>query len=64
MWGSRQLIRILNTLGCTTSADTRDRFVTNQAELQWERNMWDDLLNETFTVVFLYDAKLLCSILW
>ena len=30
--GSRQLIHILNRLGVTTSADTHDQFVTQEAE--------------------------------
>ena len=32
--GSRELLRILNRLGCTSSPDTHDRFVTYHAEAQ------------------------------
>jgi len=30
--GSRHLLKILNRLGCTSSSDTHDRFVTQYAE--------------------------------
>ena len=40
--GSRQLLRILNRLGCTSSPDTHDRFVTHHAEAQRIRSIWDE----------------------
>ena len=37
--GSRQLLRILNRLGCTRSPDTHDRFVTQHAAHQQTNNL-------------------------
>ena len=55
--GSRQLIRILNRLGCTSSVDTHDRLVTQHAETQRRCSEWDKLQNNVFTVA----AAELCS---
>jgi hypothetical protein len=48
--GSRQLLRILNRLGCTSSADTYDRFVTYHAEQQRHVGVWSDLNPSAFTI--------------
>jgi len=52
--GCRQLLRILNRLGCTSSADTHDRFVTNQAESQQHHK-------DIFTVVSVDNFDMLQS---
>lgn len=49
--GSRVLLRILSHLGCTSSPDTYDRFVTSQALVQRERSIWNALSKHTFTVI-------------
>ena len=41
--GSRQLIKVLNRLGCVSSADTYDRFVTFHAEYEREAKVWHEL---------------------
>ena len=47
---SRQLLRILNRVGAVSSADTHDRFVTEKAELQKGKHIWDVLPSECFTI--------------
>ena len=48
--GSRQLLKVLNRLGCVSSPDTHDRFVTFHAESQHEKDIWDDLPKNIFTI--------------
>ena len=48
--GSRQLLKVLNRLGCVCSPDTHDRFVTHHAELQRQKRVWDDIPANTFTI--------------
>ena len=48
--GSCQLVRILNRLGCTSSPDTHDRFVTLYAEESRIRTLWDELPRNVFTI--------------
>ncbi len=37
--GSRQLLKVLNTLGCVSSPDTHDRFVTKHAEVTRQKSI-------------------------
>ena len=39
--GSRQLLKILNGLGCTSSSDTHNRLVTQYAEARCQESIWD-----------------------
>ena len=48
--GSRQLLKILNRIGCVSSPDTHDRFVTHHAELQRHTNVWNEIPEHTFTI--------------
>lgn len=48
--GSRQLLKILNQLGCVSSPDTHDRFVSMHANDNRERNVWTVLSPTAFTV--------------
>ena len=48
--GSRQLLKVLNRLGCVSSPDTHDRFVAFHAESQREKDIWDDLPKNIFTI--------------
>ena len=48
--GSRQLLKILNRIGCVSSPDTHDRFVTYHAELQRHTNVWNEIPEHTFTI--------------
>ena len=48
--GSRVLLHILNQLGCTTSADTHDRFVTTQATALRKQAIWNILSPHIFTI--------------
>ena len=59
--GSRQLIHILNRLGVTASADTHDRFVTQEAEEERKQSMWDHLQDDTFTVASVDNFDMLQS---
>lgn len=48
--GSRLLLKILNNFGCVSSADTHDRFVTFQAELQRKVSVWETMSQNVFTI--------------
>ena len=48
--GSRQLLRVLNRLGCVSSPDTHDRFVTQHAEATRQTSIWNELPKDVFTV--------------
>lgn len=48
--GSRQLLKILNRLGCVSSPDTHDRFVAFHAEQQRQKQIWDHIPASTFTI--------------
>ena len=59
--GSRQLLQILNRLGCTSSPDTHDRFVTYHAEAKRKRHIWDKLPQNVFTVASVDNFDMLQS---
>ena len=48
--GSRLLMKVLNKLGCASSDDTHDQFVTEWAEEKRESQIWDELPAEVFTI--------------
>ena len=48
--GSRQLLKILNRLGCTSSSDTHDRLVTQYAEARRQESIWDVMSKQVFTI--------------
>ena len=48
--GSRQLLKILNQLGCVSSPDTHDRFVSMHANDNREMNIWTVLSLTAVTV--------------
>ena len=48
--GSQQLFIVLNRLGCVSSPDTHDRFVTQHAENARKTAIWYPLLKDVFTV--------------
>ena len=59
--GSRQLLRILNRLGCTSSPGTHDRFVTYHAEENRKKTVWDKLLKNVFTIASVDNFDILQS---
>ena len=59
--GSRQLLQILNRLGCTSSPDTHDRFVTQHAEAQRSKSLWCELPKGVFTVASVDNFDMLQS---
>ena len=48
--GSRELIKILNCLGCVASPDTHDRFVTSHAVHQRTTDVWAYISPSVFTI--------------
>ena len=48
--GSRELLRIFNRLGCTSSPDTHDCFVTYHAEAQKQQQLWTKISPNILTV--------------
>ena len=59
--GSRQLIRILNRLGCVSSPDTHDRFVTEHAQIKRQRSIWEEIPHNVFTVASVDNFDMLQS---
>ena len=59
--GSRKLLKTLNRVGATCSADTHDQFVTSIAGMQRKTTVWDDLSSDVFTVVSADNFDLLQS---
>ena len=59
--GSRQLIRILNRLGCVSSPDTHDRFVTEHAQIKRQTSIWEEIPHNVFTVASVDNFDMLQS---
>ena len=59
--GSRKLMRILNRLGCSSSLDTHDRFVTCHATSQRQTAIWDDISSTCFTIASIDNFDMLQS---
>ena len=59
--GSRQLLKLLNRLGCVSSPDTHDRYVTSIAELNRQTSIWDHIPSDTFTVASVDNFDMLQS---
>ena len=59
--GSRHLIRILNRLGCASSPDTHDRYVTQLAMAQRQSTIWNNIPNNVFTIVSVDNFDMLQS---
>ena len=59
--GSRQLIRILNRLGCASSPDTHDRYVTQHAVAQHQSTIWNNIPNNVFTIASVDNFDMLQS---
>ena len=64
--GSRQLLQILNRLGCVSSPDTHDRFVAQHAEARRQKSIWDELPMflqlAQLTTLTCYKAIQLCTV--
>ena len=58
---SRQLLRILNRLGCTSSPDTHGRFVTQHANNQRTNSLWNELAPAAFMVASVDNFDMLQS---
>ena len=54
--GSRQLMRILNRLGCVSSPDTHDRFVTEHAQIKRKTSIFTVASVDNFDVLQSYSA--------
>ncbi len=61
MWGSRQLIKIMNRLGVLNSSDVHDAFVAKKAEEEKGKKLWDCLDPEIFTIASADNFDLLKS---
>lgn len=59
--GSRLLIKMLNQLGCTCSADSHNRFVTERAEEMRQKNAWNELPSNVFTIASVDNFDMLRS---
>ena len=59
--GSRKLMRILNRLGCSSSPDTHDRFVTYHATARRQAAIWDKISTTYFTVASIDNFDMLQS---
>ena len=59
--GSRQLIKIFNRLGCSTSPDTHDRFVTQHAMARRQSKIWGEIPSNAFTIASVDNFDMLQS---